>query len=363
MKLKLYNILYLLPNYNINGGTPKKTLDVVRKSNNNCFLYVWSNDYDEFKYLFENSKANLYEGPFGRNIFKHLSYLLKIIDKHNIQLVQTQFSFGELLGYLVKYFRPKLKVIVAFVGPLSPSGIKKIIANQIYKNTDAFVFVSNYVKKEKMISFPLLKNKYSKLIYNGTDIRESEKCSYQKPEGEILILAVSGLIKVKNIQVLIKCLEILQKKVTSKVKFRVAGDGPLHDHLKEQIKERNLESYFDLIGYDDNIGGLLTQTDIFVHPCYEEGFGIAVAEAMIAEKPIVVANAGALPELIENEKTGLIVDPFNAEEWADAIIRLVEDKRLASELGFNAMKKASAEFSVEKFVSNYEQLYDHLLNK
>jgi glycosyltransferase involved in cell wall biosynthesis len=145
-----------------------------------------------------------------------------------------------MLAGFIKMMRPKVKIIIAFVGPFSPSGIKKIIASQIYKNTDAFVFISNYVKKEKMISFPLLENKYSKLIYNGTDIRESEKCSYQKPEGEILIFAVSGLIKIKNIQVLIKCLEILQKKVTSKVKFRVAGDGPLHDHLKEQIKERNL---------------------------------------------------------------------------------------------------------------------------
>lgn len=359
----MYNILYLLPNYNINGGTPKKTLDLVRKSNNNCFVYVWSNDYYEFKYLFEKSKATLYEGIFGRNIFKHLSYLLKIIDRHNIKLVHTQFSFGELLGYLVKIFRPKLKVIIAFVGPFSPNGIKKIIASQIYKNSDAFVFISNYVKKEKMISFPLLKNKYSKLIYNGSDIRESKKCNYQKPEGEILILAVSGLIKIKNIGVLINCLEILQKKATSKVKFRVAGDGPLHNHLNEQIKEKNLERYFELIGYDDNIGGLLTQTDIFVHPCYEEGFGIAVAEAMMAEKTIIVANTGALPELIEHEKTGLIVDPFNAEEWADAIIRLIEDKELAGQLGFNAKKKASVEFSVERFVSNYEQLYDHILNK
>jgi glycosyltransferase involved in cell wall biosynthesis len=213
-----------------------------------------------------------------------------------------------------------------------------------------------------MISFPLLKNKYSKLIYNGTDIRESEKCNYQKPEGEILILAISGLIKIKNIQVLIKCLEILQKKVTSKVKFRVAGDGPLHDHLKEMIKERNLECYFDLIGYDDNIGGLMTLTDIFVHPCYDEGFGIAVAEAMIAEKPIIVANAGALPELIENEKTGLIVDPFKAEEWANAIIRLKNDKIFANQLAHNAKKKAEAEFSIEKFVANYEQLYHKLLN-
>ena len=360
----MYNILYLLPSYNMNGGTPKKTLDLINNTDNKCVLYFWGEEYrEEFKDVFENSKAILYEGLYGRNVIKHLFYLLKIIDKNHIELIQVQFSFGEILASFIKKMRPKLKVIISFVGPFSPSGLKRIIVRHFYKSTDAFIFVSNYVKNEKMKAFPILKNKYSKLIYNGTDFLKSKKGSYQKPEGEILILAVSGLIKIKNIQILIKCLEILLKKSSSKIKFIVAGDGPLHNHLKEQVWERNLEKYFNLIGYDNNIGGLLAQTDIFVHPCFKEGFGIAVAEAMMAEKPIVVANAGALPELIENEKSGLIVDPFNANEWADAIIRLIEDKDLASKLAMNARIKAMNVFSIEKYVKNYQQLYHELLEQ
>lgn len=358
----MYNILYLLPNYNINGGTPKKTLDLVRKSNNNCFVYVWSNDYNEFKYLFENSKANLYEGPFKRNIFKHLSYLLKIIDKHNIELVQTQFSFGELLGYLLKFNRPKLKVIVAFVGPFSPKGIKNFILIYIYKKVDFFVFISEFVKKEKMISFPILTKKENQIIYNGTEKQIDNGDKLAEMHG-ISLLDIAGLVYWKNTEILIRAMSILLKNKKNKNTYLyIAGEGPMRTQLVELIKLNDLEDNVFLLGYRSNIGGLLKQCDIFVHPSFAEGFGIAVTEAMMAEKPIIVANAGALPELIENEKTGLIVDPYNAEAWADAIIRLKNDKIFANQLAHNAKKKAEAEFSIEKFVANYEQLYHKLLN-
>lgn len=358
----MYNILYLLPNYNINGGTPKKTLDLVRKSNNNCFVYVWSNDYNEFKYLFENSKANLYEGPFKRNIFKHLSYLLKIIDKHNIELVQTQFSFGELLGYLLKFNRPKLKVIVAFVGPFSPKGIKNFILIYIYIKVDFFVFISEFVKKEKMISFPILTKKENQIIYNGTEKQIDNGDKLAEMHG-ISLLDIAGLVYWKNTEILIRAMSILLKNKKNKNTYLyIAGEGPMRTQLVELIKLNDLEDNVFLLGYRSNIGGLLKQCDIFVHPSFAEGFGIAVTEAMMAEKPIIVANAGALPELIKNEKTGLIVDPYNAEAWADAIIRLKNDKIFANQLAHNAKKKAEAEFSIEKFVANYEQLYHKLLN-
>ena len=108
---------------------------------------------------------------------------------------------------------------------------------------------------------------------------------------------------------------------------------------------------------------MLEQADIYVHPAYAEGFGIAVAEAMMAEKPIIVANSGALPELIENENSGLIVEPFDAKEWAHAIIRLIENKKLAKKLSVNARKKAQLEFSIDRYVNNYQDLYKSLIEK
>jgi glycosyltransferase involved in cell wall biosynthesis len=106
---------------------------------------------------------------------------------------------------------------------------------------------------------------------------------------------------------------------------------------------------------------MLNQCDVFVHPAYAEGFGIVIPEAMMAEKPIIVSNAGALPELIENEKTGLVVDPHNAQAWADAILSIIDNKEFAKGLALKARLKAEADFTISKYVENYRELYTKLI--
>ena len=81
---------------------------------------------------------------------------------------------------------------------------------------------------------------------------------------------------------------------------------------------------------------------------------------MILEKPIIVSNAGALPELIDNNKSGLIVDPFNKNEWASAIISLLENPTKANKFATEAKKKAEKEFSINSYINNYKSLYEKL---
>jgi len=356
-------ILYLLPSYNMYGGTPKKTLDLIKYSSNESYLYVWTNAYaKEFKKEFDNSGVKIYEGVYGRNIFKHISGLLKIIDTNNIQVIQSQFFFGELLVGILKKLRPKVKIVIAFVGSSSPNVLKRTILNNFYNSIDAFVYISEYVKSQKVKIYPKLKTTYSVVIYNGTNTPQINNKTYIKSKNDFTILSVSGLTKIKNIQVLIDCMDILLKKNYSSVKFLVAGDGPKRKKFQHQILKKELGENFKLLGYKKNIGDLINQADVFVHPCYIEGFGIAVAEAMIMEKPIIVSNSGALPELIKHEKTGLAVDPFKPEEWANAIIKLKENPILAATLAKNSKIQAETEFSVSQFVNNYNKLYQNILN-
>ncbi|GAB1858548.1 hypothetical protein MHTCC0001_33870 [Flavobacteriaceae bacterium MHTCC 0001] len=356
------NILYLLPNYNLYGGTPKKTLDLIKHSSNQCYLYVWSEKYaKDFKQSFIDNNATVYDNV-GRNIIPHFRSILGIIDKHNIQILQTQFFFGELLAGLIKIFRPKVKVLGAFVGAKSPEGFKHKILKHLYGKFDAFVFISNYVKTERENVYPYLKTANTHVVYNGTQkLALNENDINLKPNGEFLVLCVSGLTKIKNVQVLIDTMCILQKKGYSSIKLLVAGDGPEKDNFMHQIHKNRLEDQIILLGYQKNVGSLLYQADVYAHPCYIEGFGIAVAEAMVAEKPIIVSNAGALPELIKNEDTGLTVYPFNPEAWAKAIIRLKNDKKFAAKLAKKAKAVAEERFSVEQFVCNYNTLYKTLL--
>lgn len=354
-------VLYIMSSYNIYGGTPKKTLDLLRYSNNDCFIYMFEDGYNEFKYLFEETGALITEGHYGRNFFKHLSVLLKLIDENEIQILQTQFTFGEVLGYLVKCFRPHIKLTVAFVTPFEPSYFKKHIVNFAYKKVDAFVYVSKYVKKYKTDQFPILNSKYSKIIYNGTETRKITDDNFPKMKS-LSLLDVAGLVDWKNIDVLVEALNIIvNTKKIENIYLYIAGDGPERNNLEKKIKDYSLGNNIFLMGYQKNIGALLNSCDIFVHPAYAEGFGIAIAEAMFAEKPIIVADAGALPELIENEKSGLVVEATNAQAWVEAILDLINNKDYANNLAISAKKRAEQTFSIKSYVKNYEELYLKLM--
>ncbi len=356
-------VLYILPSFNKFGGTPKKTMDLIKYSSNTCYLYVWTNAYvKEFKDDFVNSGAHIYEGTPSRNVFKHVSSLLKIIDKNNIKIVQSQFFFGELIAGLLKILRPQIKLIIAFVGSMSPKGYKRHILNLLYRKTDAFVYISNYVKEEKIKVYPKLRKAKSVIIYNGTDKPTSSERVLEKSEGDINILCVSGLSKIKNVQVLIDCMVILLEKKYDQVNFLIVGDGPEKENFEQQILKKGLVKNFKLLGYQKNIGDLYKITDIFAHSCYIEGFGIAVAEAMLEEKPIIASNAGALPELIKNEETGLLVDPFKANEWADAVIKCIEAPDYAKDLAKKSKQHAQEAFSVKRFVDDYKELYKNVLD-
>lgn len=356
-------ILYIIPSYNIYGGTPKKTLDLMKYFGEQSSLYVYENSYPEFKPQFEATRGRIYEGFFGRNIFKHIEILLRIIDHENINIVQTQFSMGETLGFIIKLFRPRVKLLVTFVSGIRPTLLKLLIVNQFYKKPDAFVYISNYVKKEKVKQFHILTNKTSKIIFNGTEKRADNGSEVVEMK-HFSLLAVAGLIDIKNVNVLIEALNIIINTTRRRddVFLYVAGDGPKRAELEVLILKFSLQEHVFLLGYQTNIGKLMNSCYGFVHPCYNEGFGIAVTEAMMGEKPIIIANAGALPELIQNEISGLIVEPHNADQWANAILRIIENPLFAKKIAQKAREKADHDFTSERFTKNYEQLYDTVLN-
>lgn len=354
-------ILYILPSYNKFGGTPKKTMDLVEGSSNECYIYMWTNAYaKEFRGDFLQSGAQIFEGDYKRNIVKHIRSLLKIVDEYHIEVIQSQFFFGELLAGILKCLRPRVKLIIAFVGSLSPSKYKRFLLKLIYTRVDAFVYISEYVKREKEKTFPMLKVKKGVVIYNGTNKPASIGSPPEVEKGMVQIFCVSGLSEIKNVKVLIECAKILYQNKHTNIKFLIVGDGPEKELLEKTILKNGLSHNVELLGYQKNIGDLYKVIDIFVHPCYVEGFGIAVAEAMVEEKPIVVSNAGALPELIQDKKTGLLVDPFDPEQWAEAILSLVKDPDFAKQLASNAKKYAISEFSVKRFVDDYNKLYKSL---
>lgn len=356
-------ILYMLPSYNLYGGTPKKTLDLMNYFGKSSYVYVYDNLYSEFKPEFIKTSGNIYEGFYGRNIFLHIRLLLKIIDNEGIDVIQTQFTMGEMLGFILKLLRPKVKLIIAFVGPFKPTYFKSILSTIFYRKTDFFVYISQYVKFEKTNQFPILNNKRGKIIFNGTNKRVDNNKHFPLLKSKSL-LDIAGLSEWKNIQVLIDAMNVLvNKKNRNDIFLYIAGDGPKRKELELMINNYKISEYVTLLGYQSNVGGLLNQCDVFVHPAYAEGFGIVIPEAMMSNKPIIVSDKGALPELIINKKSGLVVNAHKPSEWVEAILKIIDDKKYSNLLAEQALKRANEYFTVEKYCKNYEELYKNTVEQ
>ena len=355
------NILYILSSYNRFSGTPKKTLDLLKYSENNSFLYVYSNAYHEdFKEDYKNACVKVYEGNFERNIFKHIKKLLNIIDENQIEILQTQFFFGELLAGIVKVFKPKVKVIVTFEGSISAGFLKRTLQKIIYKNVHTFIYISNYVKKEKEKIFSLLKTANALVVYNGTNKLSVDDSIKEETLKTFNLLSVSSLIPIKNLHVLIEMMHLLILGHHKDIHLYIAGNGAQKKELQDAVKEKNLDEFVHFLGRQKKIGNLLENSDVLVHPCYIEGFGLSVVEAMMAEKPVIASNSGALPEIINHKKTGLLVNPFSAEDWGNAVLELKKNKELANEIAKKGREKAESEFSIKNFVENHNVLYQNI---
>lgn len=354
----MIKVLYILPSTNIYGGTPRKTLELIKSLDVDSILYTYDNNFLEFIPLFEKSGAIVINAPFKRNFLKHFFLLRKVIKNNKVQIVQTQFSFGEILAFLCKFIDKKIKIINAFVGTTKPNLFKRTILNFLYIFVDQFIYISKYVKKEKVKQFPILKMKASKVVYNGATKRDGVNKKIL-PRTKFNLLSIGGLIDVKNFDVLVEMMNILKNK--NIFHLTIIGEGPNEKKIKSNIEKYKLGNCISLVGYSDNIGDYLNSCDIYLHPAYAEGFGIAIIEAMLANKPVIVSNKGASIEIITNNIDGKIVRFNDANEWAQSVVELYKDKNLRNKLSTNGLNNANSNFTLDIFSSNYLNIYKNIL--
>jgi len=137
----------------------------------------------------------------------------------------------------------------------------------------------------------------------------------------------------------------------------IAGSGPSRDAIMDEIGERGLGDCVRLLGPLDDPRTLLWALDIFVMPSRMEGLGVAVLEAMACGLPVVACAVGGLREAVEQERTGLLVEPDDAQTMAQALTRLAITPGLRAAMGAAAREAAIARFGLEEMARRTLELY------
>ena len=197
-------------------------------------------------------------------------------------------------------------------------------------------------------------NTYGKI---EIDIAEKKK-ELNVSNEDIVVLSVGELIVRKNH---LSVIEGLAKVDNPKVKYFIAGTGPLRNMLQQRIQDLGLESQVFLLGYRTDVKELLKCTDVFVLPSIQEGLSVALMESMAGGLPIVCSRIRGNTDLIEEGKGGYLCDVFNADDYADAIKRLIDDSELRKQMGeYN--KNKIKDFSIEIVDQKMRKIYQEVLS-
>lgn len=207
----------------------------------------------------------------------------------------------------------------------------------------------------------------TKIIQHGIDTPEFlskeeaknqlQKIISQQITNEIFwIGAIANLYETKDIPNLIEALKNINEKYTA----IIIGYG--HElKTRSLIEKQNLSNRVFLAGGHLVADRFLKAFDLFVLPSTKEGFPYVILEAMAAGLPIVATSVGAIPEMIENEKSGLLAPPKNSDALRAAIESVLKNENLRAFLGKNAEIEFKQKFSKEKMISEVRNLYNQLL--
>jgi glycosyltransferase involved in cell wall biosynthesis len=142
------------------------------------------------------------------------------------------------------------------------------------------------------------------------------------------------------------------------LRLLIVGDGYELAALQSQARAAGCADAVVFTGYRSDARTLMTAVDIVVHPPRFEGFGLVVAEAMAAARPVVATNvAGGIPEMVDDGRTGLLVPYGDAEAMAGALGRLCRDRRLRDELGRAGRARYLDGFTVQEMTARTLRLY------
>jgi glycosyltransferase involved in cell wall biosynthesis len=195
--------------------------------------------------------------------------------------------------------------------------------------------------------------------------RPRERCGrlatlFGLPADACVLGCVAQLIARKGHDTLLQSVALLTS-AAPQLHLVCFGRGPLAAALERRARELGLGTRVHFAGFRDDLPELLPELDLLVHPAEREGLGVAVLEAMAAGVPVVAARSGGIPDLIDDEHSGVLVAPQDPGALADALARLISDPGLRARLAAQARLRVTEEFSIARMARGNLSVYEEVM--
>lgn len=202
-------------------------------------------------------------------------------------------------------------------------------------------------------------------IYEGHDLtwyraEPLDLTAVGVPRGAFVVSCVASARPRRGVPVLIRATESMPAGLP--IHFLLVGTGMTSPPITRVIRRSPYRDHFHVLGYRDDAPRILAASHVSVSPSLRrEGLPRSVIESMAYRVPAVVSDAGGGPELVEHERSGLVVPAGDHEALGAALLRLYVDREFCAELGRNARRRIASTFTVERTAAETLELYERLL--
>lgn len=371
-------ILYIITKSDV-GGAQKYVADLAGKMPTSEFDARILYGGKDIRWL----SNKLWPWALFLNDWLAVAELIRIFRKERPDIIHLNSSKAGIIGSLAgfwhkKYTDKNLKVVFTAHGwVFNPTNALISPVRWIYIALhklaayfqDAIICVSEYDYALALRMYVAPREKLH-TIHNGI-ISDLKFLNKEKARGEILnklkfkninlkrnntwIGSVGRLVKEKNYETFIDA-----AKEIPDAYFFIIGDGPEEKKLKDKILNFKLQDRFFLVNPSGEDFKYLKAFDIFVMSSIKEGLPYILLEAMAAELPIVVTEAGGIPEIIKSHENGMMIAQKNPHQLAQAIHGLIANPQIAAELKKTAKHAVHESFSLQKMVNKTEAVYKSL---
>jgi len=332
------------------------------------FVYNEVPTNQEYVANLQSFNAEILTLSINWSFWEKIIAVLRILLKYKPEIVHCHFSFP-----LIRIIIPLswlLCVPKRFITIHSMLGRATFLGKCWFKMLGIFstkIFtVSDAIKNQLRNDYQILKK--IKTLRLGIDLNKFDinpnvkklKQEYGLPADKFVVGCVAFHQPIKGIDVLLRAMSVLKYDLGQKdvVLCQVGGfPGDYSEKLYSLTKELKIENEVIWLGRQDNVPDILKTFDVYCQPSRSEGLGLAIVEALASKLPVVAANVGGIPEVVENEKTGFLVENENPKEMAEKINILLNFSELRDEFGAYGYNMAHSQYDrniqVEKLIEKY----------
>lgn len=358
----MITIIHIIESLSDYGGTPRKLLYLsqyldTKKCRQIFYCYLPSNLKSEFE-----RHGDIVVCGNNSSILDITRNAISLVRKHRANAIYTHFTRPLVAGYFAALATGLPIIHNEHSSANYRQGIGRFIAKIILPRVQAITCNSKYTLNSISESFSIPTEKM-RVMHNPVVSRESNlprtelRMQFGISDNDLVVGHIGGLIPQRDQSTLINAFAKIRVK-NDKARLFVIGDGPKRSELESLVCSLGLGDCVSFVGYTNKIGDYLKIMDIYVNPTLDEGFGIAVVEAMLAGLPVVLSNKGAHPELIDDGTSGYLYQAGDVDALALIISRLAVNPEARAIIGNAAKIRAATHFTPEQYSATF---IDHAL--